>query len=302
MNFLRQTAAWALVPLAVGAFVTGSAAAAEPKIEELKDYCGEIHQIITEARGYMVANQAELLDKKSNCQKLVFGLTGEALKDVATKGVGASALKDLVKALKELAETLGLPEGKLEEAAEKAGEKIIDAAKKEAKERLKKAVKKYFEENPTIKKYTATGSTLGCDYTMTVTWDTTAQTFSIRTTGDCKCKTVKTANGEGKISKWQSTVKGSAVVNVKYDAGNFSAGLDVDGESYSGAGICDCDVKEVKTKPRRKKTDEDASYTKPSDGFAISIGVGGGGGEHRGRERERDRDIGRSGSGFGPVR
>jgi hypothetical protein len=291
MNGMILTAARVMIPLAVGAFVTGGAAAKETKIEELKEYCGEINEIVNDAHGYLVANQVALLDKKNNCQKLVFGLTGEALKDVATKGIGASVLNDLKDGLKAAAKTL-LPEASLGEVAEKVAEKVAEAAKKEAEKRLKDAIKKFFDDNPVIKKYTASGTVLGCSYTTTVSWDLNGRTFFIRTTGDCKCQNVKTANGEGKIGQWQSMIKGTVVVNASKGVDGFVTGLDVNSDSYSGAGSCACEVKEVKTKPRKKKTGDDASYTAPSDGFAISIGIGGGGGERRGRDH--DRDVGRS--------
>jgi hypothetical protein len=247
MTTLTQAAARVLLPLAFGAFVFTSAALADPEIEDVKDYCGEINQIVTESQGWLLVNAQNLYDKKTLCQKLVLSVTNQALKDTAATGMVYRTAKELGKALKELASTIGLPgEVNLEKALEKGLDKLNDAAKKKAKEELEKALKKLAgEHDPAGYRYTKEGKVNGCDYKMVVTWNINEQTFLIRTTGDCHCKEISSNEGKSKLGKWQSTIKGVAKINAKFGAGELVIGLDVTPESYSGAGQCNCGKNDI---------------------------------------------------------
>ena len=242
MTTLSKAAARVILPLAFGAFVFTSAASADPKVEDLKDYCGEINQLVTESQGWLFTNAQDLYAKKSLCQKLALSMTNQALKDTAAQGMVFRTAKELGKALKELASTIGLAGGlNLEQALEKGLEKLEDAAKKKAKEEHEKALRKLAgDHDPAAYRYKKEGKVDGCDYTMVVIWNINEQTYQIRITGDCHCKVVKSLEGESKLGKWQSTIKGVAKINAKFGAGELVIGLDVTPQSYSGASDCGC--------------------------------------------------------------
>src|SRR4051812_48503789 len=198
MTMFARAAARVILPLALGVFSVTGAFAQEAKITELSDYCGEIHQIVTEAKGYLDIKEADL--KKTDCELVVFGLTKMTLANKAFKGAGWRTFKEIVKALKELKEVLSA-EDQVEKVVEKAGEKL--------KENLKKKFNDYVEEKPLIYKYTTDGSLDGteCKFTMTITWNLGDQSFLIRTVGDCKCTPVEVKVAGKKITKkmgkWQ---------------------------------------------------------------------------------------------------
>jgi hypothetical protein len=281
MSTLSQAAARVLIPLALGLFAfSGGAAAGDEKVEELKDYCGEINQIVVDSRTWLDADHdTERFEKqKTECKKLVFALTDMALKDTVKSGVAWRTLKELAKALKELREIA---------SAEKVAEKVVEKSAEKLKEELKKKLGEALEGKPTVYTYKREGELFKkglvftdakCSYELNVTWNLLKESFEIKISGDCKCNEVK-VNVAGqsitrKIGKWESTIKGAAKINEKNGVGELTLGLDVKPSFYLGTGECDCDKpKNAKGKISLPVEESNNISLPPTETIAISTTV-----------------------------